>query len=530
MSSIKDIIESPHPVFKNYNDYWKFLLDAYEGGPDYCRAVTTQARNGGLKDYLLKIYAGGRELQSCTSGNLFMHPKERQQDYDERLRMSYYYNFCSPIIDIYTDHLFKQPVIENFGDIESDIEERRENIDNKGGSISELRKEVADLAQIYGHIFVITDSPVYLGDIRSRADLLENGLLPYVTLHHPQNVINWSLDEFGSPYWVVVREVLDSNIDPFNYDKKQAGVVQYRLWTRQEWILYNEGFDEIGRGSHGLGIVPITCIFDKQSKKVRNFLGISAIADIAFIARDVYNSCSELKQILRDQTFAFLAVQGNSSEYDELAVGTSKGLLYPAERNVPQYVSPPTGNAEVYFKHIDRQVAKMFQLAKLEGGSVQAPDQSAVIQSGVSKAWDFNQTNSALSKKAGNLEDGETKLWQVYARWLDKEFDGSVEYPHEFSIQSLNDDLDEAEKIFKLQLGADFNKEIKSTIMKKKFPRMNEQDMQSMIGVMEKQEDTMGKSESSRLVDRIPSLMKIAAANANSGGKQEGFNDKGFAG
>lgn len=529
-SSIKNLCESPHQIFRTYHDYFDFLLTSYEGGLDYCNAyisgasAASQGFMGWVKSQALRVFAGSTEIQTKMSGNLFMHPKERDVDYNDRLRMSYYYNFCSPIIDIYSDHLFKQPIKEDFADIENEVEERSENIDNKGSSIGEFRKETADLAQVYGHIFVITDSPRFNGEIRTRADQIENGLYPYFTLHHPQNIINWALDEFGSPYWVIVREFLDGNIDPFNYDKEKISFVQYRLWTRQEWILYTGDYKEISRGIHGLGIVPITCIFDKQSKKVRNFLGVSSIADIAFISRDVYNSCSELKQILRDQTFAFLAIQGNSSEYDELSVGTSKGLLYPPDRAMPQYISPPSANAEVYFKHIDRQVSKMFQLAKLEGGSVQAPDQSAIQQSGISKAWDFNQTNSALSKKAGNLEDGETKLWQIYAKWLDKEFNGSIEYPHEFSVNSLNEDLDECEKMMKLNLGIDFNKEVKSAIIQKKFPRMDKQDLDAMIKTMKIQEDKTTQGESGNLMSRIPSLINrmTAGNNANSGGKTGG--------
>lgn len=525
MSSIRDLIESPHQVFKNYKDYWDFLLESYEGGPDYCKGAISQSTTmNNLKNWAFKIFAGSTEMKRSKSGNLFMHPKERPQDYDERLQMSYYYNFCDPIVDIYTDHLFKQPIKERFEEIENEVEDRRENIDNKGSSIGEFRKEIADLSQIYGHIYVITDMPRYDGKIVTKADLIDNNLYPYFTTHHPQNIINWALDEFGRPYWVLVREYLDGNQDPFNFDKEKNITVQYRLWTQQEWILYDSEYREINRGAHNLGIVPINCIFNKQSKKVRNFLGISAIADISFISRDVYNSCSELKQILRDQTFAFLAIQGNSSEYDELSVGTSKGLLYPPDRAMPQYVSPPSANADTYFKHIDRQVSKIFQLAKLEGGSVQSVDQSAVEQSGVSKAWDFNQTNSALSKKAGNLEDGEMKLWQTYARWLDRDFTGSVEYPHEFSINSINEDLNELEKIMRVNLGIEVNKEIKKAIIQKKFPRMDKDELDGLIESMESNEDTMAKGESGRLVDRIPSLMNRMSAekNAYSGGKTGG--------
>jgi hypothetical protein len=520
MSSIKDLIDSPHLIYSTYKDYWAFLLTSYEGGIDYCLGyMSSQSLRQTSGDF--KIYAGSKELRSTYTGNLFKHKKERLEDYNTRLDMSYYYNFCAPVIDIYTDHLFKQPINNDFSNIENEVEMRSENIDNKQGSITEFRKELADLVQIYGHAFVIIDQRQFDGQVLSKADVFANDLLPYFTLHHPQNIINWSLDEFGFPYWVVVREFFDKTVDPFTYDKEKTSSIQYRLWTRAEWILYDAEYKEIGRGFHNLGIVPITCIFDKQSKKVRNFLGISAIADIAFISRDIYNSCSELKQILRDQTFSFLALQGDPSEYSELEVGTSKGLLYPTDRNAPQYISPPTGNAEVYFKHIDRQVSKIFQLAKLEGGSVQAPEQSAVMQSGVSKAWDFNQTNSALSKKAGNLEDGEMKLWQIFARWLGIKFDGVIEYPHEFSIQSLNNDLDEAEKMMKFNLGVEFNKEIKSAIIQKKFPRIDKKKLDVLITDMEAKEDMAATSESGNLLGRIPSLNRISAfnTNANSSGK-----------
>jgi hypothetical protein len=521
-SFVRDLVENPHPIYRKYRDYFNFLLDSYEGGKDYC-----EAKVGNLGAGIAKVYVNGHEFKTSTNANLFQHPKERYQDYQSRLDMAYYYNFCSPIVDIYSDHLFKQPIIEDFGSIEDVVTERKENIDNKGSSIGELRKEISDMAQIYGHIFVTTDSPQYEGRVISKADVLENNLLPYFTIHHPQSVINWALDEFGSPYWVLIKECLDANPDPFNFNKNKLDNSFYRLWTRQEWILYDGEYNEIDRGTHALGVVPITCVFEKQSKKVRNFLGISAIADIAFITRDIFNSCSELKQILRDQTFSFLALQGKAGDYNEVEVGTNKGLIYPPETATPQYISPPSANAEVYFKHIDRQVSKIFQLAKLEGGSVQAPDQSATMQSGVSKAWDFNQTNSALSKKAGNLEDGETKMWQMFAKWNDTEFDGSIEYPHEFDVKSLNSDLDEAEKMFRISLGAEFNKEVKKSIMKKKFPRMPDEDMTELIDNMEQKEDEANRGLGGSLLNRIPSLMKMTVGNkdANSGGKMEGFNN-----
>jgi hypothetical protein len=526
MNNIKDLVENKHPIYKKYYDYFNFLLESYEGGVDYTLAYVNSSNNrfGALVDSLFKIFAGNTEMVNVSRSNLFQHPKERSQDYKERVQMSYFYNFCSPIIDIYTDHLFKQSILEDFGSIKNIVDIRRDNVDRKGSSIGEFRKELSESCQIYGHSFVLCDTPSVDKPILTFKDVIDNDIFPYFTIFPPQNIINWALDGFGKPYWVVVLESEDANSDPFNTNKDKMMNVYYRLWTRQEWILYDGEYNEKARGVHGLGFVPITCVFDKASKKVRNFLGVSSLADIAFISRDIYNSCSELKQILRDQTFSFLAIQGTASEYDELSVGTGKGLLYPKDTNKPEYVSPPSANAEVYFNHIDRQITKIYQLAKLEGGSVQSSGQDATPQSGTSKAWDFNQTNSALAKKAGNMEDGETKLWQQFAAWQGKEFDGSIAYPNEFSIQSLKADLDEAEQIARLSMGKTFNIEVKKAIIRKKFPRMDEK---LVTKVSKEIEENEGKGEGGRLLDRIPSLAERLAAknnNANSGGKKEDVN------
>jgi hypothetical protein len=518
MNTIKDLISTPHPVFQRYFNFWNFLQDSYEGGIDYTQSRVETAVTEGVE-----VRIGGKVLPSMSKCNMFKHPKERDVDYRERVKQSYYYNFCAPNIDIYTNHLFKQSVDIDFEGIDDrTIEAVSDNIDRMGSSIVEFRKHMAELAQVFGHVFVLCDKPnVDTSGIITLKDQMDAGLYPYLVLYKPQQIINWALDEFGRPYWILVSEDRDINIDPFNIAPGKATSRIYRLWTRNEWFVFDSEFKGMTQGVHGLGIVPIDCVYDKRSIKVRNFLGISTIADISLIARDVYNSCSELKQILRDQTFAILAVQGSADEYNELSVGTSKGLLYPENRAVPTYVSPPPANAEVYFQHIDRQVSKMFQMAKLEGASAAFKGQNAVEQSGVSKAWDFNETNSTLSQKADNLSDGELRIWQMFAKQDGGEFTGTVTYPKEFSIQSLNEDLDEAEKMAKVNLGNEFMIEVKKAIIQKKFPRMPEEkiaEMESGLETAQEQSGVNGNGGMS-LKSRLPFLFK---PNANSGGKKEG--------
>lgn len=487
------------------------MLSAYEGGFDYTQS---DVQNANSNSTIIQVKVNGKILDDKTSGNLFKHKKERDEDYRDRIKMSYYYNFCAPIIDIYTNHLFKEPILSDWGSIENVVDIRKDDIDRKKSSLIEFRKEASEWAQICGHVYALVDKPRQDGEIYSLAQQMEMGMFPYVTLFKPTDVLNWALDQFGNAYWVLVRETLDGNIDPFAFNKEKTNVDFYRLWTRDEWVLYNSQYEEVERGTHGLGFVPITIFYNKPSKK-KTYLGISEIADISFIARDVYNKCSELNEIIRNQTFSILTLQGKATEYDELSVGTSKALLYPPDRNQPGYISPPAENADVLMRQIDRQVHKMFQLAKLVGGTAEQESQ-VQSQSGVSKAFDFQETNSTLAKKAGHMEDGELRMWQIFARWEGKDFDGSIEYPREFNIKQVNEELEEAEGLLRLQIGTEFNKQIKKEIISKKFPRLPDEEKEKMMKEVDEKE---GMSAGQSIRERMPNLFN---KNAIPGGINRG--------
>lgn len=538
MTRIKDMIESPHQINLRYRAYWDFLLQSYEGGIDYSNSkVLNQQSSSGLYNEQFRLFINGiqQNTQSINNGNLFMHPKERVDDYNRRVNMSYYYNFCSPIIDIYADHLFKQAVIEDWAELAPTIELVKNDIDRQGSSIQEFRKQLSDTAQVYGHCFVLVDSPEYskTKGIRTRKDQIDNRAFPYATIYIPQNMINWALDKEGKPYWVLLRESYDANEDPENYDRKKTRRCEYRLWTRDAWYLYNDDYELIMAGVHNLGMVPIVCVFDKKSKTARNFLGISQIADISFIARDIYNASSELRQILRDQTFAFLAIQGNSDEFGALDIGTGKALLYPEGRETPVYVSPSSDNASVYFDHIDRQIAKIFQLAKIDAGvggqakSTPASGASVDNQSGISKAWSFNQTNSSLSTKSANLEDAELRIWQIFALWEGKQFTGSIQYPNEFSITSILDDLGECEQESRLNMGKTFNVEIRKAIVKKKFPRKSDEDIEVMAKEIEalQSQQTPGSAMADRMKKLFSAGNGAGSNTGTTGGNNQGGNN-----
>ncbi len=100
----------------------------------------------------------------------------------------------------------------------------------------------------------------------------------------------------------------------------------------------------------------------------------------------------------------------------------------------------------------------------------------------------------------------------MFARWEGKEFDGSVSYPRDFNIKQLNEELDEAEKLLRMQIGKEFNIQIKKEIIKKKFPRITDEDRDKMIKEVETNE---GKTEGQGLRSRLPNFFN---KDANQGG------------
>lgn len=514
---IQDIVENPHPVYSKYVHYWNFLIDSYEGGVDYTSADVPQDLQSSRSSDEIQVMVDGQKHISNNSLYLFRHQFEKDKSFNRRVLRSYYYNFCAPIIDIYTDHLFRNPITEDFKSLETYIDKRGNNIDRKGSSLIEFRKESAEMSQIYGHYYATVDMPQDKGEVNLQQKI-ENDKFAFFTQYAPQNLINWSLDSSGRPFWVVLRETADDLEDITQFTKEKGNKINYnyRAWTRSEWAVYDKEYKLLNNGTHQLKQVPLVTFYNKMSKKYRGFMGISELADISFIMRDVYNLCSELSQIITDQTFAFLAIQGTIQDYGgDQSLGTGKGLLYPEGANLPAYVSPSADNARVIMDQIDRQINKAFQLAKLEGGSADQKNQIK-DQSGISKAFDFHQTNSSLNKKASNLNDSELKLFDLVSKWESgKEFDGAIVYPDNFSVTEVNNDIKEAQEILKLNVGKLTHIAMNKAIMKKKFPRMSEEDMDELIEDMESTVNKESDSDTNNNGNRLRDRLNLSRVNTN---------------
>ena len=439
---LKKVLIETHPQYDARKPNWDFFLQSYEGGSHY-----------------------------FTKENIFTHGRELASDYEERLKRAHYQNYTEAVISIYTGHLFKKPIVRDTNGDE-DFEQFFTNVDRNEDGIDNFMKDVADLAQVHGNVYILVDKPYTNGEIITKADEQANNITPYYTVVYPQNLINWELDNDGNLIWARLQEIQQKQENPFESRETET---LYRTYTRDEWYIHDDKGNQISTGTHNLGEVPIVPVYNKKLKRYP-FFGWSAIEDIAYIYRAIANIASLMDEYIYRQCFNILVWPSSGVPQLEEAEGEvelSTDNLMAIADDVgfqPDYLTPPTEPAEFLLSYGQELRDIIYMLAKTE-----APDFSPKEESGLSKQYDFHETNQSLADKADNLENAEIKCHKIRARWMDKEWDGIIDYPEDFDIRQINAELEEALKVKMYGFPASFQKEYDRSLYRKLLPKLQKE-------------------------------------------------------
>jgi hypothetical protein len=114
-------------------------------------------------------------------------------------------------------------------------------------------------------------------------------------------------------------------------------------------------------------------------------------------------------------------------------------LEYVPGSKPPEYLVPGETPLKLIGEWIDRAKDEIFRLSKLSGSTGLLGVREAT--SGIAYAYEFNETNQSLAKKAEGMEQGEIEVHRVVAKWLSKTWDGSVNYPREFGVDDFLQEL-----------------------------------------------------------------------------------------
>lgn len=370
----------------------------------------------------------------------YLHQHVREDDlmYRRRVKRGCYFNYTASIVDLIVSYIFRSPI-----DRQTDsklYQELYDDADFSGRSYGTFFEIAATYAQVCGHVGILVDAPKAAPqDILSEADRKEKGIRPYLTYILPSQIKDWELDEFNNFKWVKIE--IEKPQKRTWRESKDTMTRYFLIWTTDSWTEYSLFEDEVNvtdEGDHNLGVVPLV-ICRNSYLPGHNWFGQAMIRDIADINLAIMNWASMGDEEIFERCLNILAMETDNTNMP-VQLSHANVLSYPAGvGHPPEYLTPGSSPLEMIGTWIDRGVNEIYRLSKM-GGST-GMKQTREATSGIAYAYEFNETNQSLANKAKDFQQAENDIHKLYALWLGKSFDGSIEYPSEFGVQDFLLDL-----------------------------------------------------------------------------------------
>ena len=385
-------------------------------------------------DFLWGSYLGGRAYHEGQY--LDEYPREYPSVYTARKKRAYLLNYFASVVDAYVASIYRRdPVYEigQSGELNPGLQAFIEDSTGEGTDLTRFSREVATFALAAERAFV-------------GVDISEETKLPYSYLIHPANILDYSQDPVTLEIrWALIaeREIIDD--DPL---KKREEKELYRLWTPEEWAIFDKNAQVVSSGRNPAGRVPII--------EVPGHMVRLPVWDIAQINKNIYNKSSQLDEIFVNVTFPMLYVPGGEGVEDvsttetelsangdvsPLKLGPARVLELPTDKElnniIPGFLAPPDGPAKLLQ---DERAMLVDAIRSLAGMARRTPN-GLTPQSGISKEWDFRETNERYVSFAQVMEEFALDLFSlVNAYGIPGEV--NVSYNKSFQIRDFQQLID----------------------------------------------------------------------------------------
>lgn len=457
-----------HPLYNLWHQTWREALDVYEGA-------------GGFLDpsrpYLVphpREYLD-HSVKDATTGAMVPNPYPSQPSpkLKMRRRLARYENVAATILDGVTGALFAPEVTRTFSANRKDnpvVREWWEDVDGRGTPIGQFLQDAWVVAAVFGHAFVLLEK-----DVREPSTQADTGL-PRLCRYTPLDVIDWLVDDEGELTAVKLLEAeprtsfADSGLLATSVTGDLSSTLRSRVRVvdQETWTLYDSRGKVIQSGAHGFGRLPIEILYGKR-RPLTPLVGKSIIGDPALYI-DMYNLTSEVREILRNQTFAVLNVPVGTDANASLAreqdmIGSQSGtanILFSS--NPAQFISPQGENITAYHEHLDRLGRMIYRLASAPWES-----DSRSAESEGSRKIKREDQNQILMKYATELQRTDRRVLELVYRALygdrwqaQQDADGvSIAYPGTFAPPDMEVMLTTIAEAVGLELGETATREMK---------------------------------------------------------------------
>ena len=409
-----------------------------------------------------------------TGTYLSKHKRESDEDYTFRRNNAYYLNYFAPIVNALVDPIFKKnPLRDYHGSAERIIKNFSLDADAAGTSIQIFIKRAAVMAKVYGVSFIVVDNARNV-DSRSQQEMLQRRQFPYAYVLEPDNLEEYGIDKTGDLEYIKFKEIAHI----------ESGTIQYRYvyFDRTSWKIWGDGI-ALQQGTHNLGCVPVVPLFSRMLEQ-KTMRPAPELLPIARTAKALYNHCSWLGEILRNQTFPLLTIP--SLDAKDLVIGTNNALGYnPDYSHEPNFIAPPSDPATILQNQIASLVQEMYRMANLS--FVISTTQNN--NSGIARQWEFERTNQQLANFAAQCAHAETAVMNLVAKWVNEDITYTVAYPDNFGIVDVTEELAQAQAVLDMGLGDGLREEVLKKVMAAYCPDMPDERFDELVEQLQKQTD-----------------------------------------
>ena len=399
-------IEYQHPDYENNVDRWEFYLRSYMGGADYSEGQY-------LTGYL----------------------NEDSKEYDRRRQLTPIDNHCRNVVHIYSSFLWRISPTRNFQAMEGspDLEAFLADSDLDGQNFNSFMRQAQVWSSVYGHVWVMVDKPQT--NAGTRADELEQGVRPYVTLITPENVYDWRWERQPSGRYELTYLKVRESVDRVD---GTTTVTYFREWYKEQIKLtrYDGSTGEvIQQIDNPIGVIP--AVYLPANRSIVRGIGISDISDVAYMQKAIYQELSEIEQLIRISNHPTLV-----KTYDTDASAGAGAIINIADdldAGLRPYQMQPSGaNLDAIRASISDKIDAINRMTHM--GAVRGAKE--LTQSGVAMQTEFQMLNAKLSEKADILELAEEQLWSFYCRWQDHNtHEVEISYPDSFDLRDYAQEL-----------------------------------------------------------------------------------------
>lgn len=392
-------------------NYWKFVDDAIRS-------------TGGFLDGSY-IFPHAREVSRSTS-------TLKKKAY-ARLEMADYDNFAGVIAEAPWLYIVQSAdmIKRNPQDIPG-LDEFWGDVDGNGTAMLDFLEYPFMQARAYGTAFVRVDRPSV--NLRNEA---ENQGTPVTLRALPTSAFRWwTMDGTGNLTGLVYCLNRDGYEEPAVYvwGPKEFRVLVPQSPTGKNYIVESEGANPLAEE----GRLPFARLHDTRPNH-GECLGQSIMLAVAKIARQVYNTDSEIVELRRNTAFPFLALPMKIADplvVSKLQIGTASAVPFDGDGGEPRWVAPELEAIVRLLEYREKKKEQAFSMAHMSAvvGHIQT-------SSGFHAEVEMDKTQRRIGRAAASVESFETEVLDLWAAFRGVELsdpEPTVEYPREFGIRDMD--------------------------------------------------------------------------------------------